>query len=393
VGKLTQLIAMTACLWISSAHPVYACPYNVREVGFVDLGLEPYRFVVYLPGNVSTDEVSKLTETMAPALAETNIRFEPVVAGADTDETALELAKTNGISHSPAAILVSPDGPSLPVNVSLIVEGGAAAAQSPLGQAASSALEGILDSPTRRQILDTCAQSYGAVLLIEGPDSQRNAMAREAVTTAISRIGAELGSLPKPIGKPPALVVLERAALARERVLLWALRRKPEDINEPHAAVFYGRGRWIGPVFAGEILTADNLTQLLAVIGADCECGLDQQWLQGTMLPARWDGTLQQKVAQSLGFDPESPLVRAEMVALVRRGMGGSDDPGTSLAARRAEAADDAGRDRGRREDDGARYATPSFAIEKRVLAGSLAGMALFVGLASLAIVLKARRP
>ncbi|MEN6425163.1 MAG: hypothetical protein ABFE13_07360, partial [Phycisphaerales bacterium] len=54
------------------------------------------------------------------------------------------------------------------------------------------------------------------------------------------------------------------------------------------------------------------------------------RWLQGTMLPARWDESLQQKVAASLGFDPESPMVKMEMVSIVRRGMGGlgySDAP------------------------------------------------------------------
>ena len=101
-----------------------------------------------------------------------------------------------------------------------------------------------------------------------------------------------------------------------------------EDINEPHAAVFYGRGRWIGPLFKADMLNPDHLTELLFVIGADCECGLDHRWLQGTMLPARWDEGLQQKVVESLGFDPESPMVKMEMVSIIRRGMGGFDYPG-----------------------------------------------------------------
>ncbi len=75
-------------------------------------------------------------------------------------------------------------------------------------------------------------------------------------------------------------------------------------------------------------LTADHLTQLLSVIGGDCECGVDHRWLQGTMLPARWDEALQQKVVQNLGYDPENPMAKMEMVSIIRRGMGGFDYPG-----------------------------------------------------------------
>ena len=119
--------------------------------------------------------------------------------------------------------------------------------------------------------------------------------------------------------------------------MLWALGLEPEDVNEPCAAIFYGRGRWIGPLFKGEMLTDENLLRVLPIIGADCECNLDHRWLQGTMLPARWDESLQQKVASSLGFDPESPMVKMEMVSIVRRGMGGLGDPGAPFGYQEIE--------------------------------------------------------
>ena len=150
-----------------------------------------------------------------------------------------------------------------------------------------------MNSPTRQEILEKSAQSYGVVLLMEGPDAEQNAAAREAISTATGHIGEQLDFLPKPIAKAPERVVLDRQALTREEMLLWSMGLTPQDVNEAHAAVYYARGRWIGPLLEGDALNADNLTELLYVIGADCECGLDHRWLQGTMLPARWHEALQ----------------------------------------------------------------------------------------------------
>jgi hypothetical protein len=419
VIKLKWLATAAVCCFAFRPYPASCCEYNVREVGFIDVGIEPYRLLVYPPENAPADEMPSLKDAMDVALAETNIRFQPVAAGADANQAAVELAKGLGISRFPAAILVSPDGQSLPLNVSRASsprsEGGTPSTQTSLAQAIPAALGSVLDSPLRRQILEKCAEAYGVVLLIEGPESRANTAAREAIATAIRQIGEQLEFLPKPIkskpiDKPPELVVLDQKSLAREQVLLWTLRLKPEDVNQPRAAVFYGRGRWLGPLFDAATLTAGNLTQLLSVIGGDCECGVDHRWLQGTMLPARWDEALQQKVVQSLGYDPENPMAKMEMVSIIRRGMGGSDYPGMPFEYREIEVGSEAGQeaedrgqkteDRGQKTEDGEQKAAPSSVVRPpssgmvgQVLAGSLAGMAALVGVVSLVIVLRARRP
>jgi hypothetical protein len=240
--------------------------------------------------------------------------------------------------------------------------------------------------------------------LIEGPEPQGNTAAREAVSTALRRVGERLEDLPKPIARPAVMVVLDQPSLAREEMLLWALGLTPQDINESHAAVFYGRGRWIGPLFKGDTLTADTLTDLLLIIGADCECGLDHRVLQGTMLPACWDETLRQKTAESLGFDPESPLVRMEMVSIVRRGMGGVEVPGLSLGYEEiqvggntpesATSAPAAGERRTppARANPQSPIRTPQWTDPVRVLATSLGGISVLAAAASVVVVLRARR-
>jgi hypothetical protein len=413
VGTSKWLIAPVLCCLALGAYSARGCEYNVRAVGFIDVGIEPYRLIVYLPENFPAGELSGLKEALEVALVETNIRFEAVTAGADANQPALELVKTHGISRFPAAVLVSPDGQSMPLILS--------EKETSLAKAVPAALESVLASPLRRQILEKCADVYGVVLLIEGPDSKANAAARETISAAINNINEQMEYLPtptagKPIEKPPELAVLDQKSLTREQVLLWTLRLKPEDVNQPRAAVFYGRGRWIGPLFEGENLTAGNLTQLLAIIGGDCECGLDYRWVQGTMLPVRWDEALQQKVVASLGFDPENPMTKMEMVSIVRRGMGGFDYPGVPLDYREIEVGNDV-------EDTklmtpGAGQAPPLAvgglpapkspisnevapstspgrrpALVGQVLAASLGGMIILVGAASLVIVLRARRP
>jgi len=224
------------------------------------------------------------------------------------------------IQSFPSAVLVSPDGQSLSVAV--------AEPNRPFRETLTSALEDILSSPKRKEILKQVIESYATVLLIEGPDDQENKKARQAISAAIEQVSAQMEFLPKPIANPPALVVMEQKSLRQEEILLWSLGldansqggRLSAEVNQPHAAVFYGRARWIGPLFKGEQIDEYNLASVLFVVGADCECGFDYRWLQGTMLPARWGQKMQARVAENLGFDPENPMVKMEMSRIVGRG-------------------------------------------------------------------------
>jgi hypothetical protein len=399
VARRYLLSILALCGLALPNNPAYGCRYNVREVGFIDIGIEPYRLIVCLPGDTPVQEQAALQDAVDAALLDTNIHFEPVTAGTETNQPARQFFAAHDLDRLPAAVLVSPDGQSRPVALP-------AAGQSS-GESVCEALKDVLHSPTRQEILEKATDNYGVVLLIEGPEPQRNAAARAAVTTAITRIGGQLENLPKPIARPPALVVLDHQLLTREETLLWALGLKPQDINEPCAAVFYGRGRWIGPLFKGDRLTTDVLTELLFVVGADCECGLDHRMLQGTMLPARWDESLRAKTVESLGFDPESPMVRMEMVSIVRRGMGGFDYPGVPLGYEEIQVGADvpeggpaAPRDSETTRAPGAM--NPQSAIRNsqfedsgltvRVLAVSLGGISVLTAAASVVIVLRARR-
>ncbi len=126
-------------------------------------------------------------------------------------------------------------------------------------------------------------------------------------------------SLPKPITHPPELVVLPASTLTQERILLWSLGLSNAPTAEPRAVVVYGRARWIGPAMKGDEIAERNLAGLLSIIGADCECGLDVAWALGTRLPVHWDEARHAQAAKALAFDPENPLVKAEVSRIAAR--------------------------------------------------------------------------
>jgi len=312
VVKLYKLV-LVICLWgCIQTHPALACRYNVRETGFVDLGIEPY----YLFGYVSKDTPAEITSTFKQvsyaALMDSSIRLEIIDANQQKDHPAMKFLDLWSIQSFPAAVLVSPDGQSLPVPVTKPGQ--------PFKQTLWSALDDILLSPKREEIVQQVSKTFGAVLLIEGTDAEQNKRAKAAASGAIEKVSTQMEWMPKSIAHPPVLLTIDSESLSREKILLWSLGLDAEKVNEPYAVVLYGRARWIGPLFKGEEITEAYLANVLFVIGADCECGFDYRWLQGTMLPVRWDEKAQARVAESLGFDPENPMVKMEMSRIIGRG-------------------------------------------------------------------------
>lgn len=330
MAEISRLILIACICCCLHPFPAFACRYNVREVGFVDLGIEQYHLYGFVDKNTPAEIASSFEQISYAALLESNIQFEIVDVNQQRDHLAIKYLDSLQIRTFPSAVLVSPDGQSLAVPVT---KPGSAARD--FEQTLRSAIDNVLSSPKRNEILQQVSKAYGVVLLIEAADQQQNKKAKEAARSAIEQVAGQMEYLPKPIAYPPVLVELGQESLPQEKVLLWSLGLETENSklktqnSEPHAVVLYGRARWVGPMFKGEQITQDNLTAVLSVIGEDCECGLDHRWLQGTILPARWDENLQAQAAESLGFDPESPMIKTEISRIVGRGI--SSYPGVPL--------------------------------------------------------------
>lgn len=310
--KYCRLI-MLICLWICChSHTVFACRYNVRETGFIDIGTKPYYFYGYISEDTPEEITSSLKQMLNTHLIDCNIQVEIINTDQQNDHPSMEYLHLWQIQSYPAAILVSPDGQSLVVPIEKKNE--------PFIKTLRSAIDDIVTSAKREEIIQKVIETYGVILLIEGENARENKQFHNSASQAIAQIKRQMKFMPKHIAHPPVLISLEPASFEEEKILLWSLGLNDDDLNKPHAAVFYGKARWIGPLMKAEEISETNLIRILSIIGVDCECGLDISWVQGTMLPIRWDQKTQAEVFQSLEFDPENPMVKMEVSRILKKG-------------------------------------------------------------------------
>lgn len=162
-------------------------------------------------------------------------------------------------------------------------------------------------------------EHYGVILIVEGKNADENVRIRKMADTVVASITAQMDKLEKEIREPPVVEVISVEDFAGEKAFMWSLGIT--EIGEtPQVAVLYGRGRIIGPVLRDARLDERVLTAIVNTIGLNCECGLDRKWMQGTMIPQKWDEDVQKRFADQLGFDPESPAIRIEMSQILSKG-------------------------------------------------------------------------
>ena len=275
------------------AVSAWACRYSVRDTGFVDLGLEAYRLRWVTESGASAEVRSK---------AELLLRDSNIVW--DEDPT--------GGGFPRAAGLYLRD-----------VEGRILSLPLPNPSDATAVLRGVemaVTSPLRERVYREGLRAYALVLLLEGTDGEANARVRQDVDSAITATARLLSSMPKPVETPPQLVAVSLKEQAAEKGLVWGLGLDPASIESPRVVLVFGRGRRLGLPLEGPLITQTALRDRLLLIGQDCECDLDRAWLKGPLLPGRWGRELQQAALDTLGFDPDNPMVRAEISRIVERG-------------------------------------------------------------------------
>jgi len=307
--KKTAIVFLLCGIQIQS---VFACKYNVRETGFIDLGSEPYFLYLCVDQNTSQKLINSFQIIATEILKDSNIKPHVVNIDFERNNVTIKYLNVWNIKSLPAVLLISPDGQSiiLPVDFEKHL----------FEQSVDKVVKDILFSSAREHIIQKTIDTYGVIFLVEGKSENKNIQAREAVRKALKNIQQKMNLMPKHIKNPPEIVSLPNKFVKSEKFLLWSLGLDPEQIEEPVAAVIYGRARWIGPLFIGEKITRKNLTAILITIGLDCECGLDKSWIQGTRIPVKWDQPIQSRVAKNLGFDPENPMIKMEINRILRTG-------------------------------------------------------------------------
>ncbi|MHC4417042.1 MAG: hypothetical protein ACYS18_10740 [Planctomycetota bacterium] len=309
--KFIRLITLAILVHCLSCPPAVACRYNVRDIGFADLGYESYYLYGYVRQNTPADTTSIFKKTSHAALTESNIKFEIINIDQQQNHPAMKYLHAEKVESFPAAVLVSPYGRTIPVPV--------AKSGQPFEQSLSAALDNIASSPKREEMLQQASEVLGFILLIEGPEQEKNKKLRDIASNAIEKISMQMKLMPKLVKEPPALIKIDSKSLPKERILLWSIGAEVDKISQPCAAILYGKGRLIGPLLKDEQITETTLVNILSIVGADCECGLDRSWILGKSLPVRWDKKIQAQVAKSLGFEPENPMVKMEMSQILRQ--------------------------------------------------------------------------
>ncbi|MAE30671.1 MAG: hypothetical protein CMO43_03595 [Verrucomicrobiales bacterium] len=294
---------------LAAATAAQACRYTVRDVGFADLGSEQYTFFCFIDGQVPAGQADRLGQAASVLLSDANVRYELVDLAKGDPPQAKRLAKrTPGV---PVGLLQSPDG-----KLDRTIQFPAATPDNPEWAFLSS----VVVSPAREELIKKLIPAYAVILFVEGSDAAQTKRAREAVDGAIKAIPPLLPEMPKPVDHPPEVVVVSAKRVADESVLLWSLGLDDRAVPEPQAIVLMGRGRRVGQPLRGGLITRTALQEALAVVGQDCECGLDRVWMQGESFPLSWGREERTAAYAALGFDPDNPQVKAEMSRIITRG-------------------------------------------------------------------------
>ena len=304
---MKQLTLILACLISMDA---LACRFNVRDVGFVDLGSEPYRLFIFIPDGSPKSEIELLRSTAYATFLDSNVKATVLNPKEAVQSKAARFIPKD--LKEPQAVLVSPDEKeSLPVK--LTEEG------KPLAVSVWDGMESVFDSKRRNSVLSKVYEHYGVILIVEGKNVEENQRIGDLANRVVKSISSQMDKLEKEIREPPIVEIISTKDFDVEKAFLWSLGIT-EIAETPQVANLYGRGRMIGPVLRDERLDERSLKAIVNTIGLNCECGLDRKWMQGLMVPQKWDDDLQKRFANHLGFDPESPAIRLEMSQILAKG-------------------------------------------------------------------------
>ncbi len=286
---------------------LFACRYTVREIGFADYGADAYHFYLFKDDRISDKDAVAFKKISYAAFLDANVSAQVVdVHGNDSlSISILQFYKKDSNGNLPNAVLVSPEKKAKPFTFSNQKEG--------FKESLWSALEEIVTSQARDELLQKIVKAYAVVYLIEGTDPSKTMQAHQKAEAAINKIKLIMSDLPKPVDHPPELIDVKKDEIENEQVLLWSLDWQVADKSEPAVAVIYGRGRRMGPLLKGEQITENLIQNMLRFVGADCECGLDRTWMLGTMVPLRWDSQRKTEIVRQFGFDADNPMVVSEM--------------------------------------------------------------------------------
>lgn len=296
---------MLSCLMSTNA---FACPYSIRQVGFVPLKGDTYH--VYCIINDDTpdgEQVSRLFKASAKEiLKHSNVKADVVNIDRQKNHRALTHLRSLNLKVLPRLILVSPRN-----EVMVLPKVNIRSEESLWRQ-----LKGIVSSPKREELKKHIAKNWCVVVLIEGQNEAENKRATKAIEVAIEQITGAMTQMGTIVERGPHLLRITPDEMDEEAIMLWSLGLPRVKRQHAQAIVLFGRGRQMGAVLTGRSITTERMLKIFHTLGRNCTCTTDLKAMLGRVLPLKWDYSIQEEIRQEIGFDPNDPEVRASLAVI-----------------------------------------------------------------------------
>lgn len=296
-----RIRVLTVLLSLFLYNEVNACKYTIREIGYSTLSKVTYVLYRVDDGNAF------FSKQIAQNFAQSNVVGRGLSLSDGVSNPVVKFVLDQKLTL-PAYVLAAPDGRMLTLTNNNIQYN-------------------TLNSPIRKQLLEDLPVSYASVIFINGKNEVANVLTREIILKANERIENILPNMPKQVNVGPNMIEISNSDFEKEKVLLWSfgITEIPE---QPMALVIYGKGRIMGEKITYEQINEDVVYKYLAIIGADCECGLDRKWMLGYQMPLNWPTKIRQGLSDDLGFDVDNPMVLTEMSRILATENKVATDPG-----------------------------------------------------------------
>jgi hypothetical protein len=290
-------------------HDAFACRYTIREIGFSDVYSKNYQLLIFTNSITSKEEILTIRQFSNMLLRDSNVTLDLVNIDEQNSSPNLKFLSQYNPHTFPFAVFVSPEGKSMLCSYTTT--------DRLFSDSSFPLFESLVSSSARDEIIKKLIRSYGVVLIIEGTDDAENRRVKNAAKEAVKAITGSMEQMPKVVNEPPEIMAVPHNKVNDENILLFGLGITEKNKDDTHVAIIYGRGKLAGPVLMDEQINTKRIYNLLTLVGADCECGIDNSWIIGDVIPLRWGPSEQAELTKHLGFDVENPFIKTEMSQII----------------------------------------------------------------------------
>lgn len=285
--KLSVLTTLSALL-LGVGQSSYACRYSVRDIGFSPLSQDIWTLLHF------RNSSSAANQTLTTQLLE-NSEVEYVPVSINSTPSTLEKYFTKGRGEQYKLINQRDRDISYAIP----------------------AINSIKSSPLRKLLKQELPNSFATILIVEGGD-QKSEVIESILQTQLPQFIDTMILMPKEVEEHPKVITISIDNYRSDTTLI---KMMGIDIHngESSVVVLYGRGRIIGEALTPDQAKRGDAIKLLNIIGSDCECGLDRDWLLGTLLPISWSDTQLKAISERISVDIQNPMTLVEMGQIVSK--------------------------------------------------------------------------